>query len=69
MSEWERLPRFSKLASILYPAQVEADRRKEMDTVLRGEKRRPSEGPALLSDEKRGAVSKLGGVAKPWGKR
>jgi hypothetical protein len=67
MSEWDRLPRFSKLASALFPDQVPPDRRAEMDRIVRGEKRQ-LRGPNLLSHEKRGAVSPLGNVAVGWDK-
>jgi hypothetical protein len=67
MSEWDRLPRFSKLASAMFPDQVSPERRAEMDKIARGEKRQ-LRGPGLLSHEARGAVSPLGNVAVGWDK-
>jgi hypothetical protein len=63
--EWSNLPRFSKLASAMFPDQVSPERRAEMDKIARGEKRQ-LRGPGLLSHEARGAVSPLGNVAKGW---
>jgi hypothetical protein len=62
MSEWQGLPRFSKLASAMFPDQVSLERRAEMDKIARGEKRQ-LRGPGLLSHEARGATSPLGGTA------
>jgi hypothetical protein len=64
---WANLPRFTKLASALYPDLVDAERRREMDALAHGEGRK-LKGPELLSHEKRGAVSPLGNVAVGWDK-
>jgi hypothetical protein len=60
--EWSNLPRFSKLASIMFPDQTPPERRREMDQILRGEGKQ-QRGPGLLSHEARKHVSQLGGVA------
>jgi hypothetical protein len=65
---WDKLPRFSKLASCVYPHLTEKERRDEMTQILRGEKRKAPAGPTLLSNERRGAVSPLGNVAVGWDK-
>jgi hypothetical protein len=67
MSEWDRLPRFSKLASCLWPDRVEPTRRAEMNKLAAGEKKTLRD-PALLSDEARKHVSPLGGEAVGWGR-
>jgi hypothetical protein len=65
--DWENLPRFSKLGSVMWPDQVPADRRATMNKLAAGEKRQ-LRGPGLLSHEARGAVSPLGGLATTKGK-
>jgi hypothetical protein len=67
MSDWDRLSRFSKLASAMFPNLVPPERRKEMDQIAAREGKRLRD-PALLSDEARKHVSPLGGEAKPWPK-
>jgi hypothetical protein len=63
--DWSNLPRFSKLASAMFPDLVDAERRQQMEALARGEGKK-LKGPALLSHEERGATSPLGGQAKPW---
>jgi hypothetical protein len=60
--DWNGLPRFSKLSSVLYPQQVSKERLAQMEALARREGKN-LKGPALLSDQERGAVSQLGGVA------
>jgi hypothetical protein len=67
MSEWSKLPRFSKLSSCLYPHLVEPEIRAQMNKLAAGEKKQLRD-PNLLSNETRGAVSPLGNVAKGWDK-
>ena len=57
------LPRQTKLATIFYPEQADPEHRKAAESILRREgwKIDPSK---LLKDHERGAVSKLGGLAK-----
>jgi hypothetical protein len=62
MTEWNGLPRFSKLASCIYPDLVGPTRRAEMEKLAAGEGRRLG-GSALIGHEKRGPVSQLGGLA------
>jgi hypothetical protein len=60
--DWNGLPRFSKLASALYPDQVPAERRQQMNKIAAGEGKRLG-GANLLSHEARKHVSQLGGTA------
>jgi hypothetical protein len=62
MSEWDGLPRFSKLSSVLYPDQVSLERRAEMQKIAAREGKQ-LRGSTLLSHEERKHVSQLGGVA------
>jgi hypothetical protein len=63
---WEKLDRFSKLSSCLYPHLTPPERQREMQQIAAREKKRPPVGPATLSDEKRGSTSPLGGTAVGW---
>jgi hypothetical protein len=65
--DWSNLPRFSKLASAMFPDLVDAQRRQQMDALAKGEGKK-LKGPALLPHEERGAVSPLGNVAVGWDK-
>jgi hypothetical protein len=65
--DWSNPPRFSKLASAMFPDQVPPDRRATMNALARGEGKK-LQGPNLLSHEERGAVSPLGNVAVGWDK-
>jgi hypothetical protein len=62
MSDWDRLIRFSKLASAMYPDLTPKDRRAQMERIAAGEGRRLG-GANLLSHEARSHVSPLGGLA------
>jgi hypothetical protein len=62
--QWSDLPRFSKLASVMYPNLADPETRSEMDQISKAEgKRSPTQQAPLLSDRDRGAVSPLGGQA------
>jgi hypothetical protein len=60
--QWSNLPRFSKLASCMYPDLVDGQRRQQMEKLARGEGKRLG-GSNLLSHQARGATSPLGGTA------
>ena len=60
--DWASLPRLSKLASVLYSAQVPKERLAEMQKIAAREGKQ-IRGSTLLSNAERGAVSQLGGVA------
>jgi hypothetical protein len=58
------LTREEQAAAYLYPHLASDESRKEMASVARNDRKKPPSEPALLKDSERGAVSKLGGVAK-----
>jgi hypothetical protein len=64
-NDWSSRTRLSKLASVLYPGLADEDTRRQMTELARGEGKRPPAQQPLLSDAERGAVSPLGGRAKP----
>ena len=66
---WHQRPKSSRLANIMYPGHAEAAVRQEMNGLAWNERKRGPQAPTLLSDQKRGAVSRLGGVAQPMKRR
>jgi hypothetical protein len=62
-SDWHSQPRMSRLAAIVYPAQSSEATRREMAGLAGNERKKPPQGPTLISDRQRGAVSPLGGQA------
>jgi len=63
MTEWDRRPRSSKLAQVLYPQAAEADTIAEMRKLASNEKKKAPAAATLLANNTRGAVSPLGGAA------
>jgi hypothetical protein len=64
---WEKLSRFSKLASCMYPDLVDPTIRAQMEKLAKGEGK-SLRGANTLSDEARKHVSPLGNVASGWDK-
>jgi hypothetical protein len=61
-NEWKDKSIAERIACALYPANATQQDRKDM-AARSGGKKAPH-GPTLLANEKRGAVSPLGGVAE-----
>jgi hypothetical protein len=67
MANWHSRNRNEKLAAVLWKNLVDEPTRKEMDTILRGEGKKPKAVAKLLSHSERGCCSPLDGrmVRKP----
>jgi len=65
MDEWDQRSKQSKLASVLYPGLTTEKTRAEMQDRAKGEGKRPPAATPLLDHVTRGALSPLGGRAKP----
>jgi hypothetical protein len=65
MTEWDKLSRMEKLASVMYAGHTDAETRREMASRARAEGKVAPKPAPLLPDHKRGAVSPLGGTARP----
>lgn len=55
---------FERRANSIYPQQADKDAQEEMAKLAKAEKRTSPQGPGLLDDFKRGAVSPLDGRAR-----
>ena len=62
--DWHEKSRSEKLASVLYPSQASESTRKQMAELSANELKRPPSAQPILSDDKRGSLSPLGGEAK-----
>jgi hypothetical protein len=61
---WDGTTRSQKLVAIAYPTLTNEETRREMAALSANERKRPPAASPLIADNKRGAVSPLGGLAK-----
>ena len=61
---FEQLSKSEKIASVMFPDQVDEQRRKSKAKIALAEKKKAPFRQSLLSDKDRKEVSPLGGVAK-----
>jgi hypothetical protein len=63
-NDWKDKTRSEKLASVLYPSLTSEETRRQMRELSALELKKSPTATPLLSNQKRGAVSPLGGQAK-----
>jgi hypothetical protein len=59
MPRKQSLSRFSQLASVIYPGQVDDETKRDMAAMAQRQKRKPPQSPQLIGDDKRGSCSQL----------
>ena len=69
LQNWDRKTRDERRANILFPHLASKDDQLAMKSLAAGEGRKAPHQSKLLSDQERGCVSRLGGVAKQSGRR
>jgi hypothetical protein len=67
--QWERKTEEERIANVLYPHLSSEDDKQTMREIAQSERRKSPHQNRLLSDQERGCVSRLGGVAKQSGRR